>query len=395
MISQPIAPPQTSMTSALRRVSLSLFALLCAVPCAAAQGKPDQVYVWNSRRGEIQIKSGTITQDDLAGVKLTDKGGKESRQDPLNVRRVVWGDVPPSFSDGRIYFERTDYENAVAKFRIAATDAEARPVVQAAARYNSTRSLLAWGANDASRFTEAAQEADRFLTAFPENRYVPLVRELKARATLLSGDAKSAADEFRSLYAESDGPTKGYDFLTCARAGHAAAHAFLTASEPDTVAARELFSGLASKIGAQLVELDEEAPERAELSALQESAQLGEGYVLLATKGQARQAKTFFESRIKNKGSASQRFGAQLGYALALQSEGELQKARIQFAKVAALDHTDRDRAARALLGMAECSKELKDSSESAADVRLWLEEIVSKYGDTPSARKARELLSE
>ena len=54
-----------------------------------------------------------------------------------------------------------------------------------------------------------------------------------------------------------------------------------------------------------------------------------------------------------------------------------------------ALD-TDRDREARALVRMAQCSVALTDPKDQA---RAWLTEVSERFGDTPWAGKARELL--
>ena len=67
------------------------------------------------------------------------------------------------------------------------------------------RPTLGWGARDASRFTESAQEADRFISAFAENRQMPSVRMLKARATLLTGDYADAGAQYRSVFDEWEG----------------------------------------------------------------------------------------------------------------------------------------------------------------------------------------------
>ena len=400
-------PAAQTQTSPRQRTSkLARVAVLCGLAVssfgplsfgAAAQGKPDQVHVWNARRGETQVFSGVVAEDSLERVKLTDRGGKEIRKPSLDVRRIVWGNVPGSYTDGKTYLDRGDFENAVTKFRTAATDSEARDVVKAAARYHSTEALLGWGATDASRFTEAVQEADRFLSSYTDNRYLPFVRSQKARATLLTGDSSGAGALFRSLFDECKEPSETYGFTLCAQAGKSAGHALLQAQTPDTVAAREVFSDLDSLVSARLVELDENDPDRGTLESLQQAAQLGEGYVLLASSGQARQARLFFENRAKNlKGaSAELRFGTLLGLGQALQAEDEKSAARVHFATVAALDHTDRDRTAAALLGLAQCYVDLKDSSDWSVEAKKRLTRIGDKYGDTPSARKARELLEQ
>lgn len=389
---------QRPLASKLARVAVSASLLLCTfVSSASAQGKPDKVHVWNARRGETQVFSGVVVEDGLEKIKLTEKGGKEVRKPSLDVRRVVWGNVPNSYADGKTYLDRTDYENAVAKFRSAATDSEAREVVQAAARFYSTEALIGWGASDPSRFTEAVQEADRFLSAYADNRQVPYARAQKARATHLSGNPSGAGALYRSLFDEIAEPSETYSFSLCAKAGRSAGHALLQAEPADTVAAREIFSDLDSRCGAKIAELDEGDPALAELESLQQAAQLGEGYVLLASSGQAHQARLFFESRLNglDDAAAEVRFGTLLGLAQALRADGETPKARIHFASVAAFDYTDRDRTAAALLGLAECYIELKDSSEWASDAKTRLTRIRDKYGDTPSARMARELLEQ
>lgn len=386
--------PTLAARLAQRWTSLALAASIL-VPSALAQTKPDQVHVWNARRGEIQVFSGVVTEDGLEKVKLTDKGGKEVSKKSLDVRRIVWGEVPASFSDGMLYFDRGDFENAVAKFRTAATDSEARDVAQAAARYYAVQSLVGWGATDASRFTEAVQEADRFLSAYTDNRHLPLVREAKARATLLTGDLAGAGALYRSLFDECKEESDTYDFTLCMRAGKEAAHALLQTGTPDTVAAREVFGDLDSRISAKLAELDEDDIARPELEGLQQAAQLGEGYVLLAQSGQANQAKLFFSSRANSLSDATPevRFGTLFGLAKSLQAAGELSNARIEYARVAALDFTNRDRTASALLGFAECTIELQDSTNWSTEARTRLDRIVEKFGDTPAAKKAREHL--
>ena len=389
--------PRLLKQRALRGALTAGLALTALLPSAIAQSKPDQVHVWNARRGETQVFSGTVAEDGLEKVKLTDRGGKEVRKPSLDVRRIVWGDVPASFADGKVFLDRGDFENAVTKFRSAATNSEARGVVQAAARFFATESLIGWGASDPSRFTEAVQEADRFLTAFTDNRQIPYVRTQKARATLLTGDFAGAGALYRSLFDECKEPSETYGFALCARAGKHAGHALLKIASPDTLAAREVFKDLDERVSAKLVELDEADPSRQELDSIQQAAQLGEGYVLLATASQAHQARLFFESRLSSLADASPeiRFGTLLGLAQSLQAEGEHSAARVHFATIAALDHTDRDRVAAALIGLAECYQAIKDSSTWSADVRTRLERVMTKYGDTPSARKAGAMLEE
>jgi hypothetical protein len=64
----------------------------------------------------------------------------------------------------------------------------------------------------------------------------------------------------------------------------------------------------------------------------------------------------------------------------------------VEFAKVSALDHTDRDRVARALVGLADVTLKLADSTANA-DAKKWLGTVAELYGDTPAAAQAAALL--
>ena len=70
----------------------------------------------------------------------------------------------------------------------------------------------------------------------------------------------------------------------------------------------------------------------------------------------------------------------------------KLREAQLNFSRVSSLDHTDRDRVARALFRLAESTKELADPG-SPGTIRAWLETVTTEYGDTPWAGPARKLL--
>ena len=142
-----------------------------------------------------------------------------------------------------------------------------------------------------------------------------------------------------------------------------------------------------------LAQLDAESLDRPALLGIQSMSRLGEGSVLLANK-KASQAKTFFEGQIRNAdiNNPNLVFGAHLGLGEALLAEGNHREAQLEFAFVSALDHVNRDRVARALVGMAECADKLKDST-GKADAKTWLEDVRDHYGDTPSVLQAVEML--
>jgi len=373
----------------------SLVAAFVASLPAAGQGRQDHV-AFADAQGQAKSFRGTIQENSLSRVVIVEPGGRERTVQSSAVQRVDFGGVPPSYTEGLAYFDRGDFENAARQFQLAASDASARPVVQAAARLHAARAWMRRGADDANAFGQAKDEAERFLADHPDNREVPAARALLARATWLSGDPAGAAELYRSLYQEAGDqeagggkPTTGYSLLDCYAGGLAAARAFLSADDADT--ARGLFAEISSGLTTVLSSLDEDDPQRLALTSVQSEARLGEGFCLLAS-GSASQARAYFQRRLDDDRSTSaERYGARLGLAEALLADGETRRAQIEFATVSAVDYTDRDRVARALIGLAECALRLADT-DARQDAKLWLQTVRTQFGDTPSVLRAQEL---
>ncbi len=377
---------------------LALFTGSAAQASSALQsGRPDQVYLKDSSRQE----TGVITENSLSNV-LLQRGDKEKRLDSIRVERIIWGAVSASYREGQAYYDRGDYENAAAKFALATTDDE-RDVVKADARRLAASALLRLGATDPSQFGLALSECERFLSDYPDSRLVPEVRAMQARATLLrgdEGDEAAAGAMYRSLFEAGSGasPAEGYQRLPSLEAGLQAIRALTTAG--DTLGAREISGVLASSINSMQADLEEDSPDKALLAALAAEVQLTEGFVLLAG-DQARQAETFFKAQLVSESavqaalgqtSSALRYGSLLGLGQAYLAQGKLREASVQFATVASIDYTDRDRSSKALLLLAETMAKLGDS-DGMAQARKRLNVIVSSYGDTPSAAAARRKL--
>jgi hypothetical protein len=372
----------------------ALAALVLCLGSASAQtqaGRPDQLYVYNARTKTVNAVTGVIQEHGLAKV-VVEVAGKQNRSyDSLLVRGVTWGTIPPTFKDAEKAAGRGDYENAVAHYRQAASDSTAREPVRAAARARAAEALAAWGAEDPAYFAECVDACTKYLTDHPNDRLVPQILDLQARATWLSGQAGAAVALYRALFENGRGPatTPGYPRILCLTAGISAGRCATEVRE--TLAARDVYSALGTTLATLLASIELDDPHRSDLERLTVEAELGEGFVQLAS-GQARQALSFFQGKVDARGEGGvQRYAAGLGLAQSLYAEGRDHEALIWFARVSAIEASDRDRNASALLGLAQCALRLSDTNSSTL-AKTWVEEVVDSYGDTPAAGPAREL---
>lgn len=382
----PAVPRRDRARGAGLRTLPLLLGLVLAAPAAAQRN--DQLW-FVDRDGSVRQTSGLVTENSLRTVRVQRGGDRESTYDAERVRRIEWGQVPTAFREGREYRDRGDHANAARKFREAATGSD-RPVVQAAARLEAARALIDLGAREPARIGEALAELTQFKTDFPQNRDLPRARLLAAQAVWLDGRPAEAADAFRQLFEQGTGatPTPGYGRQLCLEAGLAAARAFLDAG--DGLRAREVFGALESAASSFAAGLAEAAEERRAAERVATEARLGEGFVMLAA-DQAAQAVPFFEAR-RGRGDETLRHGSDLGLGEAFLAQGKLREAQLKFASVSALDFSDRYRAARARLLLAETTQKLGDAG-AAGLARKVLTEVVERFGDTPAARRARTLL--
>ena len=106
--------------------------------------------------------------------------------------------------------------------------------------------------------------------------------------------------------------------------------------------------------------------------------------------GNLQAAKNFFENQYLTKISptdpAAIRYAVTYGLAEVRRRDGKLREAELLFATVAAIDYSNRDRVAAALVGQAQCAKSIADS-DSNARFKALLQTVIKDYGDTPAAR--------
>lgn len=410
LVSMVVAPSPTARmfgsamrprpTMSLSRVaSVGVWGLLCllAAPLQAETDdatKPDQVLARNRRTGSVSPISGVVEENSLKRVVVRTTGDKKRDVDSELVVRVVYGNVPPAYREASMYFDRGEFTTAAAKYKLAAGDASGRAVVQASARLRAAEALMKSASLDVAAFEQAAAQAATFLADHPTNREVPVARSLQARASLLAGEPVEAADLYRLLFreAENDAPNEGYSWTLCMSSGLHAAEAFIEARDAEK--ARETYAALDSALTRILGTLPTDDAARAQLLSIQAASRLGEGWALLAGGGVS-QARTFFRgqlSQAEDPGAPPElRFGTLLGLAESMLADGEPREASLRFAMVSALDHTSRDRAARALVGLAACAVKSSDA-DARTDAKRSLQIVIDHYGDTPAARRAQEM---
>lgn len=366
-----------------------------AIAGQAKSAPLDQVYVRSKRDGSVAPVATRVERNGLDKV-VCKAGDKETSYDGGLVERINFGDVPQSFRDGLNLLDRGLHSDAVAQLRSAAGDASARDVVKAAARLEAAEALLRWGATEPARFVEAATEAQAFLSGSPGNRETPRARALLGRALWLAGKPAEAGATLKALWAElkDADPTPGYSIVGCLNAGIHAARALADAK--DTEGAKQIYIALEAQAGRLAAGASADDALKLLYQSISDEASLGAGYVDLAA-GQAKQALTFFQNKVgalKPDSTHALRFGARLGLGEALLADGKLRDAWLHLARAAALDPQDADRAARALVRLAECYSKLGDS-----DARLQacsrIKAVLSTAGATPAAVRARQLQKE
>ncbi|MEZ5974870.1 MAG: hypothetical protein R3F17_03975 [Planctomycetota bacterium] len=363
--------------------ALTLLGAMAFAGRAQAQGQArDQVTYRNDRGDRVTTVKGTIEENSLTGVKVRTGEGTVATLDSGQVLRVVFGEVPDSYREARTWRARGDMDQALAQFRAAASDAESA-AVKASARMEAVRCLMRIAAKDATRFAEAATEADRYMSDFATGREVPEAMRTKARALWLQGKAGEAADLYSALYDKGRTGTAGYPTTLCLEAALDGAWAAL--DNNDTGKARELFT--ACKAGFEAAAKDATGADASYLTGLAASADCGEGFCLLAS-GDKRGARSFFERRRSQDLHPSGLALATLGLAESLLADGQAGDAQVHFATVSALDPTSRDRTARAMLGLAQSLKAV-GSPTASEQVPILLAKIKGVYGDTPAALKA------
>ncbi|MEZ6017957.1 MAG: hypothetical protein R3F49_22825 [Planctomycetota bacterium] len=357
-----------------------------AVNVVAGQAaKSDQVFRIDPRSGKIVTIKGRVEQHGLERVVITRRDDKEGRYDTSEIVEVIFGDVPPAFTEARRYLARGDFESSVARFRVAAGDASARPVVQGRARLGAAEALMEWGATDPTRFREAAEEAERFISSFADDRNIPVARALLGRAQVLAGEGAKGAATLEALFKTGQAGTLGYPRTLTLQAGLDGTNAYLAAGK--VAEARALSDELVSALAA--VSRDGmDAAALAHLDALTEVASLNTGFISLA-ENKGDRAESAFRAQVVALKTNAGRNAARLGLGESLLQQSKYREAMLVLAAASALTYTSPDREARAQLGLGLAYRGLGQAS----DAKACLERVQRVYGATPAAALAAEAL--
>ncbi|MDF1837414.1 MAG: hypothetical protein P1V35_06085 [Planctomycetota bacterium] len=367
---------------------LMLASLLCVtLPQALLAQAKDKVTHYNDRNERVVTEAGMIEASGLDGLTIKIDDETTRKVDANAVMRIVWGEVPSSFTDGDTYWKRQDYASALTQYRLAASDGDARTAVQAAARMRSIECLMKLGASDAGRFTEAMDEAGRYISDHSTGFDLARATQAKARALWLTGKPQEASDLYNGLFEKGSAKAAGYPSMLCYESGLQAAWSALDAA--DTGKARTYFTATQTAIEGALGDaIPTQAPQ---LQSWAATASIGEGFCLLKS-GDSRGARSFFEGKQSSSTlDASGVFAATLGLGEALLAAGEAAEAQVHLARVSALDPSGRDRTARALLGLAKCMKALGDP-KAETQASILLAKVKGAYGDTPAAVEAAKV---
>lgn len=345
---------------------LALVLTLALALAGDGPAHPDLVRV-RAADGAVETLMGRVLED--SGARVVVEVGAERRElAPRAVLALELGLAPGPWREGVVARARGDLATAAARFAEAASGPD--PVVGAHARLAAAECELRSGA-----LASARRELEGFLAEHGASRLAPEARFELGRVERLEGNAGRAAETLAALFHE-----PGASPELAARAGLDAAEAELAAREPER--ARALHAEVARF-------LDALAPEDAP-AALRARARRGEGLVRLAL-GDGPAALAFFRAELGRAAGEDETLGARLGLARALLATGDGPGARREFARVAALDAFDEERAALALVGLAESALELGERAEP--ERRRALETVRERYAHTPAAVRARELL--
>ena len=111
----PLRAPDLQILPGLKRVAmLAVLALACLGSDAFAQEGKDQVTHYNPRTERVAILMGVVESNSLEGVTVKTAEDKSITLDADRVLRIVWGNTPQTYRDGRTYWTRGDFESALA-----------------------------------------------------------------------------------------------------------------------------------------------------------------------------------------------------------------------------------------------------------------------------------------
>ncbi|MCX8229446.1 MAG: hypothetical protein OTJ44_05775 [Planctomycetota bacterium] len=331
---------------------------------------------------------GTFASATLETVLLR-RGKKEVSIPSGDVLRITFGKKPDAFVVAEAFLAKSEFQNAIHQFEVAAENAKA-PWVAPMAELRGAEALLAWSAHDANRAEEALSAFTKWTATHPDHFWAPQARIGQAKATALSGDLDSATRQLQEVvdlaFNQKLGPhLEGLAKLTRCQI-------YLQANQATLARQRlEGAGGLITTLQDQSSDTQYAASVRDLLTKQLANAQVLLGDVIERIDGLSG-AQRYWKGLLAHPGVLSPDVEAAgtIVLALAAQEAGKLREAQFLLAKVTATLPSGPDIQARALFRLGEICEKLDNNP---APGRFYYQEVLTNYPTSTWASQARRKL--
>lgn len=363
-----------------------LFSSLLSLLLHAGVGAQDTIALSDGTK----LRAVEVTQTGLLKVNYK-KGGKEESVDAEKVTGIDWHEAPETWSQAQAAEQRGEAQKAAELFMEVAQTAK-RPLLQAEARFQAGKALLASAGGDPSKAASAAATLKSYLDQNPEGWRAPEARLLMARSLARQGkldEAHAAAKEVETM-----ATTQAWAPIWQARAR--VEQAEIELEQGKTAAARSTFQGAAGIVDAILQRgVNDEA------SRLKMRTMVGQGEAFI-TDNKLDDALRYYRGLAGSvgRGQPSETLAVAVageGQALylkgfAAKDPALLRQAQTTLAQASLLDPSNGNAAAKALYysGMTLLALGPEKEKEAKARANGYFEEVVRSYGDTPWATRSR-----
>ncbi|MBN2490618.1 MAG: hypothetical protein JXQ29_07205 [Planctomycetes bacterium] len=147
-----------------------------------------------------------VTKATFSNVSFLLRQGLQEQTIPReNVRRIRFGDTPPSYTAGTELLRSGDFEAAIKAFKEARIDPNVRAWWASVwCQLHMAEAYVQWAtqSKDPAKAREAVAIVGSVLTEYPDNFFKPDFQVLRIEAMIAAGDAARAAEEAEKLEQE-------------------------------------------------------------------------------------------------------------------------------------------------------------------------------------------------